>query len=149
MTNRLSWLFAGLISMAWPTEAAAACENLDTTDQIEIYPSASEFPSNLLRIYLYFPYPVRSPNILEHVSLRDSEGRVIDGVFLPTRYDLWSPDRRRLTLLLDPGRVKTGLRAHKTRGRALIPGEMDSLLVNQAWMGGIDCERRRDAVFEL
>lgn len=149
MTYNLSWLFAALILMSWSTEAAAACENSGNTDQIEIYPSASELPSNLLRIYLYFPYPVRSPNILEHISLRDSEGRVIDGVFLSNRYDLWSPDRRRLTLLLDPGRVKTGLRAHETLGRALTPGEKYSLLVNQTWIGDVDCERGRDAVFEF
>ena len=149
MTCNLSWLFAGLILMSWLTEAAVACDNSGNADQIEIYPSAPELPSNLLRIYLYFPYPVRSRNILEHISLRDSEGRTIDGVFLSNRYDLWSPDRRRLTLLFDPGRVKTGLRAHETLGRALIPGEKYSLLINNTWNSDVECELGRDAVFEF
>lgn len=135
--------------MALVTSAAAACEEADSRSQIDIYPSAYELPSNLLRIYLYFPDPVRVSDILEYITLKDSEGRTLDRVFLSNRYDLWSPDRRRLTLLLDPGRVKTGLRAHDTLGRALVPGAKYSLVVDKAWTRGADCEQASDTVFEF
>jgi hypothetical protein len=130
-------------------QADASCEERHSRSQIEMYPSARELPSNLLRVYLYFPYPVKSENILEHITLKDSHGRPVEGGFLSNRYDLWSPDRRRLTLLFDPGRVKTGLRAHETLGRALIPGEGYSLVINQTWLQKTDCLQESDTVFEF
>jgi|GEM_PF-4488641 len=89
----------------------------------EVYPSADELPENLLRFFIYFSAPMGSGGIHESFELLDGEGRPVPGVFLDSRYELWSPDRRRLTLLLDPGRVKTGLKAHNRLGRALIVGE--------------------------
>ena len=40
----------------------------------------------------------------------------------------------RLTVLFDPGRVKTGLRAHNQWGRALIEGENYKLVIDKAWL---------------
>lgn len=80
-------------------------------------------PENLPRLYIYFPRPM-SPNIQSSdIKLFEASGQEISLVFLPMRFELWSPDRRRLTFLLDPGRVKTGLIADDTLGRALIDGE--------------------------
>jgi hypothetical protein len=36
--------------------------------------------------------------------------------------ELWDPDRRRLTLLLDPGRIKRGLAPHEEAGYPLAEG---------------------------
>ncbi|MEM9107755.1 MAG: hypothetical protein AAGC96_19105, partial [Pseudomonadota bacterium] len=60
----------------------------------------------------------------------DGSGKPISGVFLSNRDDLWSPERRRLTLLLDPGRVKTGLFANSQMGRALVVGKAYSFEVS-------------------
>jgi hypothetical protein len=57
------------------------------------------------------------------IQLLDASGDPVEQAFLSNREDLWSPDRRRLTLLLDPGRVKTRLDAHEELGRALVPGQ--------------------------
>ncbi|MGR5147958.1 hypothetical protein ACQKP8_15595 [Photobacterium alginatilyticum] len=51
-------------------------------------------------------------------------------VFLDNKFALWSTDSSRLTLLFDPGRVKTGLVAHNAMGRALIPGEDYQLVID-------------------
>ena len=140
--------FAMLVLTAFATgHAAASCVELDRP--INMYPTAPELPSNLLRLYLYFPYPVRSPNILDHIEFKDARGRTVDGVFLSNHYDLWSPDRRRLTVLLNPGRVKTGLRAHETFGRALVPGEDYSLVIKEASLRTDDCEHVPDTVFQF
>lgn len=61
--------------------------------------------------------------IFDYIDVLAADGSVLEGVFLPGRYDLWSPDRRRLTLLFDPGRVKTQLTAHEALGRALEAGQ--------------------------
>lgn len=97
---------------------------------VEIYPTARVLPENLLRIYVYYPRPMRADEGLQNVRLLDAKGDILEGVFLANRSDLWSPDRRRLSLLLDPGRVKTGLKANAALGRALDVGRSYTLEVS-------------------
>ena len=118
-----------LVALLAASVVAAACpEGLD--DGVDIYPTAEELPENLLRIYLYFPRPMAATGGRQHVALHDRNGAPVNGAFLATNQELWSPDRSRLTLLLDPGRVKTGLAAHQLMGRALVPGENYTLVVS-------------------
>lgn len=84
----------------------------------EVYPSSNILPENLLRFYIYFSEPMMTSDSLESVYLADSNGKKLKGVFFKNRFDLWSSDKTRLTLLFDPGRVKTGLVAHNKMGRA-------------------------------
>lgn len=107
-----------------------ACEVGQTT-VAEVYPTAAALPENMLRFYVYFSAPMGRDDILPAIDLLDAEGRVVDGVFLSNRYDLWSADRTRLTLLFDPGRVKTGLAAHQKMGRALAAGDIYHLSISQ------------------
>lgn len=121
-------LFSGLSTYPIVT-LAASCT--DTTEQAfvdEVYPTADALPENLLRFYIYFSKPMQREDILSHVYLADADGNKQSGVFLDNR--LWSPDSTRLTLLFDPGRVKTGLVAHNTMGRALKPGKDYQLVVD-------------------
>ncbi|MEL7485633.1 MAG: hypothetical protein AAGJ87_00290 [Pseudomonadota bacterium] len=142
--------FVVLISAAFSVNiCSAACTDTDKIKKVEMYPTSAELPANLLRFYLYFPYKVAARNVLNHITLQDSTGRKVDGAFLENRYDLWSPDRRRLTLLLNPGRVKTGLGAHDTLGRALIPGQDYSLSVNETALRGEHCKGRAKSVFRF
>ena len=90
---------------------------------VDIYPTADVLPENLLRMYVYFPRPMAADQGLKNIRLLGASGTPVQGAFLPNREDLWSPDRRRLTVLFDPGRVKTGLNAHEAMGRALVPGQ--------------------------
>ena len=110
-----------------PLEATA-------TEVIAIYPTAEQLPENLLRFYIYFSAPMRDGLALEQIQLIDAQGREVEGVFFDPVFELWDPSRRRLTLLFDPGRVKTGLRAHEQLGRALIPGQSYTLLIDQAML---------------
>jgi hypothetical protein len=108
---------------------AQACE-VGRTTVAEVYPTSTALPENLLRFYVYFSAPMGQQDILPAIDLVDAEDKVIDGVFLSNRFDLWSPDRTRLTLHLDPGRVKTGLQANMAMGRAFAAGETYSLRVS-------------------
>ena len=128
----LVWLAAFLSAgVAW-----AAC---DDTSPAEVYPTANVLPENLLRIYIYFPRPMDLGQGIELVRLLDASGDEVERAFLSNRDDLWSPDRRRLTLLLDPGRVKTGLDAHEELGRALIPGQAYTFEVSGSARGADGC----------
>lgn len=134
---------AAILGLAalWAAGVSAAC----TTDSapVDIYPTATELPENLLRMYVYFPKPMAADG-LAHVRLLDAQDVPVNGVFLASREDLWSPDRRRLTLLLDPGRVKTGLVAHDTMGRALVPGQTYTLEISGATMDAEGCPFGQD-----
>jgi hypothetical protein len=88
-----------------------------------IYPTAARVPLNLLKIYLQFSAPM-SEGLAQarvHVHRADS-GQVLGGVFLPMEPELWDPGRTRLTLLLDPGRIKRGLAPHLEQGYPLQHG---------------------------
>ena len=89
------WLIKAIAVTLTAGSPAIACETPNSLESIEIYPSAAQLPSNLLRIYIYLPYPVGSSNLSELIELKDADGHNLDGVFLSNRFDLWSPDRRR------------------------------------------------------
>lgn len=112
-----------IAGMAFSTSSVfASCPVPLEGDNVEIYPTARILPSNLLRIYVYFPRPMQPDGVLDSVHLVSRSGQVVTGAFLDNRFDLWSSDRTRLTVLLDPARVKTGLAAHNAMGRALTEG---------------------------
>ena len=101
---------------------------------VAIYPTADALPANILRFYVYFAQPMAEGAFLDHVRLTHVEsGQDLSGVFFDNIYELWSADRKRITLLVDPGRVKTGLQAHAVRGRAFTPGQTYALHIESSW----------------
>ena len=111
-----------------------------------IYPTAAELPSNILRFYVYFSAPMQAGNALDHVALHDAAGNEVPGVFFDPIFELWDPSQQRLTLLFDPGRVKTGLRAHEELGRALVPGEAYTLRIKSTMLDAHN--NRLDTAYE-
>ena len=118
--------------------ASAACPGPEQ-GQVEFYPTGNVLPENLLRIYAYYPRPMMVDQGLNHVRLLDEAGTPIRDVFLSNRENLWSPNRQRLTMILDPGRVKTGLKAHHRLGRALVVGRTYMVEVSGAALGADGC----------
>ncbi|HAP63906.1 MAG TPA: hypothetical protein DCR93_31940 [Cytophagales bacterium] len=116
----------------------AGCEKPSSSPQVTesplpevlaVYPSADTLPENLLRMYVEFATPMKTTGNLSRIQLKDAQGQVLNGVLFDNVYELWDPDQRQLTLLFDPGRVKTGLQAHDALGRALTPGATYQLQV--------------------
>ena len=121
------WM-GGLLTLLGIGAPPAVADEICTPDRRpmveDIYPTSDVLPANLLRFYVYFSEPMERSAALEHVTLRSvSTGKAVTGAFFQSRYDLWSTDGRRLTVLLDPGRVKSGLDASDELGRALDVGE--------------------------
>ena len=99
-----------------------------------VYPSAAEIPENVLRFYVTFSQAMAEGDFLRHIRLeRVDTGEDLTGVFFDNIHELWSPDRTRITLLVDPGRVKTGLIAHDRLGRAFEAGGQYRLHVLPTW----------------
>lgn len=81
-----------------------------TTTVVRIFPTAAVLPENLLKFYVHFSAPMSRGGIFEHVQLKDETGRVIELPFLELTEELWDPTMTRLTLLIDPGRIKRGVK---------------------------------------
>lgn len=103
------------------------------TELLAIYPTATSLPANLLKLYLHFSAPMGEGRAYEHLTLVHSAGDTIHQPFVPLEPELWSADRKRLTLWLDPGRVKRGLLSHETHGVVIEPGQAYSLLIHPDW----------------
>lgn len=94
---------------------------------VEIHPAGPTVPENLLRIELRFDRPQRLPFDIERLKLLDANGAEIDHALLDQT--LPSPNGRRITVLMDPGRVKSGVGPNLEAGRALKAGSTVSLLL--------------------
>lgn len=113
--------------MTMPVGTATAVGVTETSTQnapevLAIYPRTDRVPVNILRFYVQFSRPMQEMNILQYIRLRDENGGDLSGVFYENQYELWNQERTQVTLIIDPGRVKTGLQAHQTLGRAFVAG---------------------------
>ena len=100
----------------------------------QVYPSGEVWPSNQLRVYIYFSQPM-SRDEARHIHMLDSDGKELAGahaVFLPGE-ELWDPSFRRLTMTLDPGRIKRGLTANEAIGPPITEGKRYTLVIDSDW----------------
>jgi hypothetical protein len=116
-----------------------------TTEVTGIYPSAAEVPRNLLRLYLQFSAPMGEGRAARHVRLVDDGGGELGGALLPTVHELWDAERRRLTVLLDPARIKRGLVSHRELGYPLRVGGSFGVVVDAGYRDARGACLRRGA----
>ncbi|REL27941.1 hypothetical protein DXX93_16145 [Thalassotalea euphylliae] len=96
-----------------------------------IYPSSNTIPENTLRFYVHFSRPMQRGQVLEKIRLLDEQGQVVNQAFmLGPMGELWDREQRRLTLLLDPGRIKQGVRPNRALGLALESGKQRTLVID-------------------
>jgi hypothetical protein len=103
------------------------------TEVTGIRPTADQVPVNLLRFYVWFSAPMSEGYAAGQVRLARDDGSVIAGALLPAEHELWDASRRRLTVLLDPARIKRGLTGHDQVGYPLRPGEPFRLVVGDGF----------------
>lgn len=102
-----------------------------------IYPSGTEIPENTLRFYIHFATPMQPHQAARYIRLVDDRGRTDDQAFMAFEQELWSADRKRLTLLMDPGRIKRGVAQNLTLGPALEPGRRYSIVIDAGWRSAV------------
>ena len=96
-----------------------------------VYPTATELPENLLRLYVYFSAPMRAKGVEKHVHLYDGAGQEVALPFVEIRDGLWDPMQRRLTLFFHPGRIKRGVAPNLELGPPLRQGETFRLVIDE------------------
>ena len=132
----LAWIAAAiLLSLMGDCRAGQ-----DTPPILHVRPSGPAVPANLLRISIEFATPVAG-EVLPRLALVHEDGKRVEAPFLPQ--ELWSPDGTILTILMHPGRVKTGLIAREQMGPPLAQGErvaltLDGQPVMQWRVGALD-----------
>jgi hypothetical protein len=97
--------------------------------QIRISPQAKVLPANTLRFYIHFPRSGEAHFDRDHLRLLNEEEQVVRDPFLVLPHELWSVDGRRLTVLMEPGRIKRGLGSDPSHEAALVVGRTYSLIV--------------------
>ncbi len=89
---------------------------------LHVYPNTAIIPENILRIYLQFSEPMARGQIRGKVLLTDAQGRRVNSPFLNLHTELWNKPQTRVTLLLDPGRIKQGVGPNVDAGAPFTSG---------------------------
>ena len=124
---------AGAAPAIAATISVPATHVTPSTTVTRVYPSGEAVPENLLRMYIEFSGPMGRPSGIPHLKLLASDGREIEGAFLPLDYEFWDGAHTRFTAFLDPGRVKSGILPNKQMGRALDVGRTVTLVISRDW----------------
>lgn len=99
-----------------------------------IYPSGDLIPENTLRFYIHFSAPMQPHVAFDHIKLADIDGNSDEAAFMKFKQELWSEDRTRLTVLMDPGRIKRNVATNRELGPALLAGQQYRLVITDGWM---------------
>jgi hypothetical protein len=96
---------------------------------LRIFPSDDALPENLLRFYIEFTSPMRRGEAQAEIWIAGPDGRPVPDALYRAPVELWDPTMRRLTVLLDPGRLKRGLGPHRALGPPLRAGLVYELVI--------------------
>jgi hypothetical protein len=102
-----------------PTEENAPA----LTEVTSIFPSCELLPENLLRFYVCFSNSMQRGRALGEISLLDSDGQSVAEALYRPPLELWDRTMRRLTVLLDPGRLKRWVGPNVALGPPLKMGQ--------------------------
>jgi len=103
------------------------------TSVVEVYPTGSLLPENLLRFYIHFSAPMSRGEAYARIQLLDATDHPVNDPFLELAEELWSNDGKRFTLLFDPGRIKRGLKPREEVGPVLEAGKTYTLAIDRDW----------------
>lgn len=108
-------------------------ENSEKPVLLSIYPTSDTLPENLLKMYLQFSKPMVAGNALQYITLINAHNDTLPAPFLALQPELWNREGTRLTLWLDPGRIKKDLQPNKALGPPLVEEENITLIVASTW----------------
>jgi hypothetical protein len=98
---------------------------------LAVFPSASEVPSNLLRLYVQFSRPMWAKDASKKIHLLDADGREVPVPFVEVESGLWDSGGERLTLFFHPGRLKRGVGPNLALGPPLLEGGLYRLVIDR------------------
>lgn len=110
-----------------------ATQHATATELIHIYPSLTQLPENVLKLYLHFSAPMSEGNAYQFLTLKKENGEIVESPFLELQPLLWNEDRTRLTIWFDPGRVKRELLRNQKLGAPLEEDTHYTLSISKDW----------------
>jgi hypothetical protein len=69
----------------------------------------------------------------DYIKLRNAAGAAVEAAFMRFKQELWNEDRTRLTVLIDPGRIKREVATNVELGPVLLAGQHYTLSVDAGW----------------
>jgi hypothetical protein len=94
-----------------------------------IFPSSDQLPENLLRFYICFSEAMQHGCARTVISILGPDDEPVLDALYRAPVELWDRSMRRLTVLLDPGRLKRGVGPNRELGPPLKAGRMYTLAV--------------------
>jgi len=108
-------------------------ERLQAPKLLGIYPKTDTVPENLLKMYFTFDSPMQQTRpTLDFIKIYNTIEHKEVEIFLPLKNELWNRDKTRLTLWLDPGRIKKDLIPNLERGIPIQQGNTYKIEVSPA-----------------
>lgn len=98
-----------------------------------VYPSTERLPTNMLRFYVVFSRPMSQRDSYQHVQLLKPDGEAVDLPFLELEEELWDAEGKRMTLYIDPGRIKREVQPREDLGPVFEPGKKYTLVIARTW----------------
>jgi hypothetical protein len=99
----------------------------------QIYPTATEIPDNILRFYIEFNQPMPRGDAYKYIEVFTDKGKKVEWPFLQQDDEPWNADQTRLTLFIDPGRVKKGVKPRIDLGPVFTQGTKYTLVISGKW----------------
>ncbi len=132
---------------SWSTQRLKFAPPESAAPSVGIAPSPTVLPANALKLYLHFSQPMEQGVFLDRITLEGQDGSVVHGAFRET--ELWSPDGKRLTLWLHPGRQKTGVNLNTDEGPVLQENRRHTLKIAANWRSTSGVALGKEIVFTL
>ena len=104
---------------------------------VAVYPSTDTLAENQLKFYLHFSQSMQEGHAYDFVKILDNNGKYLETPFVFLEPELWDNDRQRLTLWMDPGRIKRDLGPNQLSGTPLQAGNTYTLIIKKNWKVGI------------
>ena len=119
--------------VALQSKLTVSAKKAPATKIESVFPSSKTIPENTLKFYVHFSAAMRKGDIYQFLKLREQGGKDIELPFLEIEQEFWSRNSKRLTLLLDPGRIKRGLQPREEMGPILEAGKTYELVISGNW----------------
>lgn len=101
---------------------------------VKVYPQNDSLPANQLKFYFFFSQPMSEGQAYRRIRVREKgRAKLLPNFFLELQPELWDKKHQRLTLWLEPGRIKRDLGPNNTLGPPLEIGKSYVLEIDSGW----------------
>lgn len=108
-------------------------EHFAQNQVVKVSPETAMVPSNLLKFYIHFSSPMGFENPYNFINLLSEDSIPLSNPFVKIPSGLWDDQRKRLTLLIHPGRIKRGVGPLMAEGPVLEEGKTYHLEIDKKW----------------